>query len=69
MKKKLAIRLPFTLLFMLLLSISAAHGSSWLYSTTSGDILDQAATSTYGIARIDFDENNNPVPKVILSND
>lgn len=56
----------------MLCAAGAAWGSSWLYSTTSGDILDESANPkpTYGIGRIDFDGNGNwPVPTVILSND
>ena len=49
-------------------AMPAFGGGSYLYSFSSGDIFDPAATVTYGLGRIDF-PSGTPIPTVLTSGD
>ena len=51
------------------LSSVQVSSASYLYTFSSGDVLDPNANATYGFGRIDFDTSGIPYPTVIESGD
>ena len=54
----------FIAVLLVLFSVQVSS-ASYLYTFSSGDILDPNANAYYGLGRIDFDSNGIPYPTVI----